>query len=47
MGLASAAVAIDAVQMRGVPPLSLLQLRMLWPMLRHSANARRAVSLSP
>jgi non-heme chloroperoxidase len=45
-GLASASVAIDPAQFRGVLPLPLSALRSSWPVLRNPANRNRAVSLT-
>jgi pimeloyl-ACP methyl ester carboxylesterase len=44
--LASAAVAIDAAQIKGVLPLPLSALRVTFPVFRNPANAHRAVSLT-
>ena len=46
MDLAAGAVAVDAVQFRGVLPLPLSTLRATFPVLRDRANAHRAVSLT-
>lgn len=43
MGFASAGVAIDSVQMRGVLSMSLVQLKTLLPVLGNPANYKRAV----
>jgi pimeloyl-ACP methyl ester carboxylesterase len=47
MGLASAGVAIDSAQMRGVFPPSLVQLKTLLPVLGNPANYKRAVFQTP
>ncbi len=46
-GLASAAIAIDPAQFRGVLPLPFRQLRTALPVLGNPANYRRAVAQSP
>jgi non-heme chloroperoxidase len=43
LGLASAAVAIDPAQQRGVLPLPLTQLKTVFPVLRNPVNFKRAV----
>ncbi|MCP3143945.1 alpha/beta hydrolase [Pyxidicoccus xibeiensis] len=47
MGLASAAVAIDPAQFRGVLPLPFIQLKTVFPVLGNPANYKRAVSQTP
>jgi pimeloyl-ACP methyl ester carboxylesterase len=47
MGLASAAVALDPAQVRGVLPLPLAQLRSAFPVLGNPFNYRRAISQTP
>ncbi|MFP2927783.1 alpha/beta hydrolase [Pyxidicoccus sp. 3LG] len=47
MGLASACVAIDPAQFRGVLPLPLIQLKTVFPVLGNPANYKRAVSQTP
>ncbi|NEB92488.1 alpha/beta hydrolase [Streptomyces bauhiniae] len=46
MGLAAAAVAIDAAQIKGVLPVPIAALRSAFPGLKNPANLNRAVSLS-
>jgi pimeloyl-ACP methyl ester carboxylesterase len=45
-GLGSAAIAIDAAQIKGVLPLPLSSLRSTLPVFKNPANAHRAVSLT-
>lgn len=45
-GLGSAAIAIDAAQIKGVLPLPLSSLRATLPVFKNPANAHRAVSLT-
>ena len=47
MGLASAAVALDPAQIRGVLPLPLAQLQSAFPVLGNPFNYRRAVPQTP
>jgi pimeloyl-ACP methyl ester carboxylesterase len=47
LDLASAAVAIDAAQIKGVLPLPLSALRSTLPVFKNPANKHRAVSLTP
>ena len=47
MGLASAAIAIDPAQMRGVLPLPLAQLQSGFPVLGNPFNYSRSVMLTP
>jgi non-heme chloroperoxidase len=47
MGLASAAIAIDPAQMRGVLPLPIAQLKSALPVLGNPFNYKRAVALTP
>jgi non-heme chloroperoxidase len=47
MGLASAAIAIDPAQMRGVLPLPLAQLKSGLPVLGNPFNYTRSVALTP
>src|SRR5204862_856908 len=47
MGLASAAIAIDPAQMRGVLPLPLAQLQSAFPVLGNPFNYSRSIMLTP
>ncbi len=47
MGLASAAVALDPAQIRGVLPLPLAQLKSAFPVLGNPLNYKRAVPQTP
>ena len=47
MGLASAAIALDPAQIRGVLPLPLAQLRSAFPVLGNPFNYKRAISQTP
>ena len=46
-GDASAAVAIDPGQIKGVKPLPLAQIRSALPVLKNPSNKKRAISLTP
>ncbi len=47
MGLASAAIALDPAQIRGVLPLPLAQLKSAFPVLGNPFNYKRAISQTP
>src|SRR6266545_4599147 len=47
MGVASAAVALDPAQIRGVLPLPLAQLKSAFPVLGNPFNYKKAVSQTP
>jgi len=47
LGLASAAIAIDPAQQKGVLPLPLAQLQSAFPVLSKPGNYKRAVALTP